>query len=393
MKINLSKQVIDKAQKEGKRCSLWDTQITGLYVEVRDNGKASYLLRYTSPEHGKQSVTIGATNIIKLDDARSKARELLSQVYLGNDPAQRKQQLRTALTLDEVVDKHYMPHIKAHKKSWDCDDSLLRNHILPVLGKLKINAIQTEDITRLHLAASAKGLAPATCNRIVVLLRFLFNLAIKQWKIAGIKENPACAVKQFKVDNQQQTFLSPEQIQRLLEETNNCKQNPQLSFIIALLALTGVRRSNVLKAKWCEFDETNQTWLIPVTKSGKPQTIQLSSEVLQMLQVLPSRGHSEHLFPNPHTGKPYCSIFTSWNTARKRAGLANVRIHDLRHTFASLLINAGHSLYVVQKALGHYSPTVTMRYAHLADETLKQANNAVGHLVKAGIARVLQPHI
>lgn len=122
-------------------------------------GTASYLLRYTSPEHGKQSMTIGSTSIVKLEDARQKARELLSQVYLGNDPAQNKQQLKTSLTLDEVVTQHYMQHIKAHKKSWDCDDSLLRNHILPVLGKLKINAIQTEDITQLHLAASAKGLA------------------------------------------------------------------------------------------------------------------------------------------------------------------------------------------------------------------------------------------
>ena len=392
MKINLTKPIIDKALQEGKRCLLWDDQVTGLYVEVRTSGKGSYILRYTSPLHGRQSMTLGSTDIIKLDDVRQKARELLTDVYLGNEPAHHKLQLKNAMILDEVIDNYYLPHIKAYKLSWESDFSILKNHVRPALGQLKISAIQTEDIARLQRSMKEKGLAAATCNRVVILLGFLFNLAINQWKLPAIKDNPARAVKQFKVDNQQQVFLSPEQIERLFIETRNCKQNPQLAYIVALLALTGVRKRNALNAKWSEFDEAKQTWLIPTTKSGKAQTIQLSSEVLQLLLILSSRNQSDYLFPNPNTKKPFGSIFTSWNGARTRAGLPHVRIHDLRHTFASLLINAGHSLYVVQKALGHYNPSVTMRYAHLADETLKQANNAVGGLIKAGMTSVLRPN-
>ncbi len=259
MKINLTKPIIDKALQEGKRCSLWDVQVVGLYVEVRTSGKGSYLLRYTSSEHGKQSMTLGSTDIIKLDDARQKARELLTDVCLGNEPAHHKLQLKNAPTLNEVIDNYYLPHIKAYKLSWESDFSILKNHIRPALGHFKISTIQTEDIARLQRTMREKDLAAATCNRVVILLGFLFNLAINQWKLPAIKDNPARAVKQFKVDNQQQVFLSPEQIERLFIETQHCKQNPQLAYIVALLALTGVRKRNALNAKWSEFDEAKQT--------------------------------------------------------------------------------------------------------------------------------------
>lgn len=389
MKLNLTHNVIEKALEERQRCLLWDTRVTGLYVEIRANGKGSYLIRYTHPEHGKQTITIGPTDVIKLEAARQKARELLAQVYLGEDPAHHKRQLKVTPTLNHIVAQYYLPHIQAYKKDVQRDKSLLKNHLLPVLGQHKLCAITTEEMAKIHRAMAERGLAPATCNHAIKLMRFLFNLAIKQWKIPGVKENPATAITLFKVDNQQQVFLSPEQIQRLIAETQK-SQNSQLVYIVALLSLTGVRKRNVLDARWCDIDEDQSIWTIPVTKSGKSQVIYLSEEALQVLQILPSRGRSDYVVPNPDTGKPYYNIYYGWNTARTKAGLPHVRIHDLRHTFASLLINSGHSLYVVQKALGHHSPNVTMRYAHLADETLKQANNAVGHLVKASVSSVVQ---
>ena len=290
-----------------------------------------------------------------------------------------------------MVEQYYLPHVKTYKKSWDCDDSILRNHILPVLGHFKLIAIQVDDIAAVHQAMAKKGLAPATCNRMVVLLRYLFNLAKKQWKLPGITDNPASDVTQFKVNNQKQTFLNPEQLSELLNATQQCQQNPLLPSIIALLALSGVRKRNVLDARWQEFDLTHHLWIIPQTKSGKSQTIPLSAEMIDIIQQIPREQGNEFMFPSPITGKPFRSIYYSWNTARHKAGLPTVRIHDLRHTFASLLINRGHSLYVVQKALGHHSPSVTMRYAHLADETLRKANSDVGALVKTGISQLLPP--
>ncbi|MEI6414809.1 MAG: tyrosine-type recombinase/integrase [Pseudomonadota bacterium] len=391
MKITLTKPVIDKALLAHQRCSIWDAQVTGLYVEVRENGKASYFLRYAHASQGKQTVNIGPAHIIKLDEARVKARELLSRVYLGDDPAQHRDDLRASLTLDELVSKHYLPHAKVRKKSWKTDEGILRLHILPVLGTLKINAITAGQIASLQLGMREKGLAPASCNRGLNILKTMFNLAIKQWQLPGLKDNPVRAVQFFKIHHQPQTFLEPGQLELLLQETRDANQNPQLPYIIALMSLTGVRKSNAMNARWVEVDEANGTWTIPETKSGRPQTIQLSDTLVELLQALPSRGQSEYLFPNPRTGKPFTDIFYAWDHARKKVGLGHVRLHDLRHTFASLLINAGHSLYVVQKALGHQSPAMTTRYAHLADATLKQANNAVGGLIKTGIQAIIKP--
>lgn len=391
MKVHLTKAVIKQALAARQRTQLWDTSIVGLYVEIRVNGRGSYLVRYTHPQTGKQTTTLGPVDVIKLEDARAKAREVLAQVYLGNDPAQAKQALKASLTLEEVVNQYYLPYIKVHKRSWQTDDSLIRTHILPALGAHTFVAITAEDIAKLHQAMALKKRAPATCNRVVVILRFMFNLALKQWKLSGLKTNPTQEVTLFKVHNQQQTFLTPEQLESLLEATRRCRKNPSLSYIVATLSLTGVRIRNVLDARWSDVDLERQLWVIPMTKSGKSQTIPLSNELLQLLQQLPSKGQSDYLFPSAFTGKPFRSIYESWDAARKKAGLSHVRIHDLRHTFASLLINSGHSLYVVQKSLGHHNPSVTMRYAHLADDTLKQASNAVGAMVKTSISNILQP--
>jgi len=301
-----------------------------------------------------------------------------------------------------VVTGHYLPHIKQTKKSWDTDDCILRCHILPVLGKKTLSAITTNDIESMMQAmrdggksgvakgrAKSKdvpagvGYAPATCNRAAILLRYLFNLAIDKWKLPGVMRNPAAKVQLFEVNNIRQVFLSPEQFGTLVEasKTKCGQQNPLTLQIVMFLVLTGVRKANAFKARWCEIDEARGLWNIPITKSGKPQNLQLSQEVLNLLQTLPSRGSSDYLFPSPKTGKPFVSIYSSWNSMRKEAGLPHVRMHDLRHTFASLLVNGGASLFMVQNALGHSNPRITMRYAHLADHTQRLAiQNAASQL-------------
>ena len=125
-----------------------------------------------------------------------------------------------------------------------------------------------------------------------------------------------------------------------------------------------------------EDDFERRLWRIPVTKAGKPRWVPIGDGLMRLMEQLPSRGRSRYVFPNRKTGKPYVSIFHSWDTARRQAGLADVRMHDLRHSFASFLINSGRSLYEVQKLLGHHSIQVTERYSHLAPSTLLDAANA-----------------
>jgi integrase len=143
-----------------------------------------------------------------------------------------------------------------------------------------------------------------------------------------------------------------------------------------MLILTGARKREVLDCKWEEFDLARKQWRISVTKAGKPRYVPLSDGVIQMLATMP-HGDSAWVFANPKTRKPYKTIFHSWDTARIQAGLADVRIHDLRHSFASFLVNAGRSLYEVQKILGHTQIKTTQRYAHLSQDTLIEAANSV----------------
>ena len=141
-----------------------------------------------------------------------------------------------------------------------------------------------------------------------------------------------------------------------------------------MLILTGARKREVLDAKWEDFDFIRRLWRIPTTKLGKPRHVPLSDGVLNLLSAMERKG--DWVFANPKTNKPFVSIFCAWNTARAKAGLSDVRVHDLRHSFASLLINSGRSLYEVQKLLGHTQVKTTQRYAHLAPETLLAAGNA-----------------
>ena len=149
-----------------------------------------------------------------------------------------------------------------------------------------------------------------------------------------------------------------------------------LKFIVPMLILTGARKREVLDAKWADFDLERRIWRIPTTKAGKARHVPLSDGALHLLSTMPREAECPWAFANPDTGKPFISIYCSWHSARTQAGLADVRMHDLRHSFASLLINSGRTLYEVQHILGHTQVKTTQRYAHLSQDTLLAATNA-----------------
>ena len=387
MKCLLTKSVIDKALQAKQRTQLWDTKVLGLYAEIRDNGRGSFFIRHTLPESGKKTVLVGPVGVLSVTDAREKARSLLNQAYMGEDLIAKRKLQSSCPTVNQVFEQYYLPFVKTYKRSWITDDSLYKNHVAEQIGHLPLIKVREDDIANLQQQMRFKGLSPSTCNRVITLLRFLFNLAIKRWKIKGFTENPTQDIQFYPVHNQQQTFLTPDAITRLHKATQAQRIKPH---IVAFLSLTGVRKRNALDAKWQEIDWVNQSWTIPITKSGRSQTVFLSAEALQLLASVPRDPKNSYIFPNAKTGMPYQSIYSSWDKSRKAAQLPNVRLHDLRHTFASLLINSGHSLYVVQKALGHNNPRITARYAHLADSTLRNANQSVGAMVKNSLQTLLE---
>ena len=257
---------------------------------------------------------------------------------------------------------------------------MLNNHIIPKLGSFQMGAIKPPDIAVFLDQMKSEGYALGTCNRALVMLRYGFELALK-WKIEGVNSNPLKEIKNLVFDNKIERFLTPEQTQELMNSIQE-SENKQLQFIVLFLIYTGARKREVLEAKWIDIDWQRKSWRIPKTKSGKIRHVPLSSGALDLLQKLKFKLKLKStdqlpIFENPRTGLPYVSFFYSWDKARTRAGLKEFRIHDLRHSFASCLVNAGRSLYEVQELLGHADIKTTSRYAHLSRERLSDAVNTI----------------
>ena len=364
------------------KCDFYDTAIQGLVLEVRKSGGKTYWIRFRD-KHGRQRQRrIGDANAITFDQARTAAQTLRARITLGEDPAEERRTLRTTPTLAAFAAERYMPFVKGYKRSWESDDSYLRNHLLPQFGDRHLDEITQQEVIAFHHARRAAGYAPGTCNRVVILLRYMMNLA-RKWGLPGAEKNPASGVPLFEENNKRERFLTSEEARRLFAALED-SDNPQLRHVIPLLLLTGCRKRELLDSKWEHFDLERRVWRIPLSKSGRARHVPLSEGALRVLARLPRWDDCPFVVPNPKSRRPYRSFFYAWDTARKQAGLADVRIHDLRHSHASFLVNAGRSLYEVQKILGHTQLKTTQRYAHLSQATLLEAADAAADAVGLG---------
>ena len=372
-RIKLTQNLIHDAKiPEGQRkIDYFDTEIRGLMLEVRANG-GTYYLRYRTARGKTAQKKLADATILKLSDARKLAQEKLAMIAMGRDPFEEKKALKDVPTVAQFVADNYMPHIKGYKRSWDTDECLLRNHVLPAIGQLHIDEVARRHMVKLF-SEHRETHMPGSTNRIIILCRYLFNLAIK-WEVAGATKNPTHGIPLYPENNRRERYLGDDEAGRLFEELER-SENTQLKYIVGILLLTGARKREVLDAKWSDFDIEKRIWTIQFNKSGRPRYIPISDGLLRLLERLPRFDKCPWLVPNPKTKKPYISIFGAWNTVRTRAGLSDVRIHDLRHSFASFLINSGRSLYEVQKILGHTQVKTTQRYAHLSQDSLRDAAN------------------
>ena len=301
---------------------------------------------------------------------------------------------RSLPTFAEFIEEQYLPYVKTYKRSWSTDVSHLRNHLLPRFAKRHLDEITRQDILKLIADRRAAGSAAASVNRLLILMRFMFNLALR-WETPGLKSNPCAGVPMLEADNRRERYLNQAEAKRLYDAV--CQsENTMLKFIVPMLIFTGARKREVLDAKWGDFDFERRIWRIPTTKAGKARHVPLSDGALHLLSTMPRVEGCPWAFANPDTGKPYVSIYYSWHTARTTAALADVRMHDLRHSFASLLINNGRTLYEVQHILGHTQVKTTQRYAHLSQDTLLAAANTatVAINLPLGLPRLegSQPH-
>ena len=374
-KLDLTQAFVKKTKVPESLNSIdhYDERMPGLLLKVLPSGRKTYYIRYKNPKKVNCQRKIGNAEILSLSQARALARRKLAEVAMGEDPF-KDAPVNLSPTLEAFAENDYIPYVKTYKKSWEMDISRIRNHLLPYFGTMRMKDIEKRDVVQL-INDQLPDYKPGSINRVIILLRYMFNLAIK-WEIEGVFRNPTAGIPLLKENNQVERFLSAEEAKALLIAIKASK-NPMLQHIVSMLILTGARKREVLDAKWEDFDMERNSWRIPNTKAGKARIVPLSDTATALLTKLRKKKRSPYAFANPITLKPYKSIYYSWHTARKEAGLDDVRIHDLRHSFASFLVNAGRSLYEVQTLLGHTQIKTTQRYAHLSTTSLRAASNEV----------------
>jgi integrase len=296
---------------------------------------------------------------------------------LGGDPLQEKQEKRSVPTYASLAEQH-IAHAKTYQRSWWSTEGLIRKHLLPRWGRLRLDEIHSQDIAK-WLAEKSEGLKPASVEKLRCLLGKGFQLAL-EWEMPGVDRNPVRSVPRPVFDNRRERFLSAEEAGRLLEAAG-ASLNPQLKPIIHLLLYTGARISELLHAEWRHVDVDRQSWLIPMSKNGRSRRVPLSRAALDVIEKLPRFDGCPYLVPNPETRRPFVTIKHAFRSATKKAGLHGFRPHDCRHSAASFYLAGGIDLYTVSKILGHAQISSTARYAHCRSEHLLAA-------VEAGAAKM-----
>ena len=292
----------------------------------------------------------------------------------------------SSILYTEYIQNIYMPHALATQRTAAQDWGLYKNHLFPVFGATSLHDITRAEIVQFMEAKRRSGLKASTCNRILAKLKASFSYAV-EIELMESNRNPTRKVKPFREPPHRDRFLSHEEAQRLLAEVT-ASASPMLKFIIPFLLLTGARKSEAIQAECSHIHFENRRWVVPLSKNGRPRFITLSNGALKILTqvklfTMERLGESKYIFPNIITGKPYIQIFHPWNVARRKAGLMDVRIHDLRHSFASVLINQGMTLYDVKELLGHSNITTTQRYAHLSKDRLLEAASKAEHYMQS----------
>lgn len=282
------------------------------------------------------------------------------------------------MLLGDFFETYYLPHIQHIKRSYDIDERLYNGHIAKFFGKLPFGKIKFGDIEKWQDSLLDK-MSPDSVNRICAVLKAIYNMA-ERHGIIKQTNNHAHKIRVLK-RNFRTRYLSKEEAKRLIERLEN--DNHRYADAILLILITGARKSEILNARFSDIDFENKTLTVPISKSNEPRQIELSDKAMAIIEKQKENinYYSDYIFPAITGTSKHPDIFGYWNKIRHELGLEDVRIHDLRHSYASFLVNSGHSLYVVQKLLGHKSPRTTQRYSHLDKQTLAEANNAVSELI------------
>jgi integrase len=389
VKIRLTKRSVDAfTLPAGGEVVVWDAELRGFGVRVSPTGRRTYFVRKRTKAARQVRVTLGVHGEVTAEQARAAAVRVLGRIADGADPAEERHRARAAeekrrntLTVAGLADKFLAEHAEVHCRPRTAAEyrALIERIIKPKLGAIKVPDLEHDDVAKLHRDLAK---TPYVANRVLAVLSKMFSLAIV-WKMRP--DHPVKGVVRYQ-EEKRQRFLSVAELgrlgQALAEHPYKISANA-----IRMLLLTGARRGEVLAMEWSQVETEPGIWIKPaaLTKQKKLHRVPLSPGARQLLADMQKyrKPDEVYVFPGRGPGEHLAEIKKSWVAVCKAAGVGSARIHDLRHSYASVLASSGLSLPVIGALLGHTQPQTTARYAHLADDPLQEATNRVDALLTA----------
>ncbi len=370
----LTKRTVEALPTATRDYIAFDDEVKGFGVRVLPSGQKTYLAQYRSGGRTRR-VKIGRHGVLTADQARAKAKELLGAVAKGDNPAQEISDHRRAPTIATLCERFYREHVEERCKPTTQREykRAIELYIKPAIGAFKTGDVSRADISRLHHSLRER---PYQANRTLSVLSKMFNLA-ELWGLRPDGSNPCRHVRKFQ-ERKRERFLSTQELARLGQALERAREegteSPYAVAAFQLLILTGCRLSEIQKLKW---EYVGAGYLnLPESKTGA-RRIPLAPETQAILERLTRVPGNPYVIASEAEGQHVRNLHHPWRRISKRAGLDHVRIHDLRHTYASNAVMQGLNIVMVGKLLGHSQVQTTMRYAHLADDPVRNAANQV----------------
>jgi integrase len=372
----LTKRIVEAAEIRPTEYFVWDDDLPGFGLRVLTSGRKGYVVQYRAGRRSRR-MSLGPSTVLACEQARTRAMAIIAAAKNGDDPAARRDAARAAITVKELAERFDKEHVSLRLKESTAKGyrRMLQRVIIPALGSRRVTEVTRTDVAKIHHEFRD---TPYDANRCLEILSKMFSLA-EMWGLRPDGTNPRKHIKKYP-EEKRERFLSTAELKRVGEVLRDMeREGIELASAIAairLLIFTGCRLSEIMKLRWEHVDFTTKALRLPDSKTGA-KVVHIGQPAIEVLESI------EHFDQNPWVivgikpGANLTDLQPFWQRVRARAGLKDARIHDLRHTFASIAVAAGQGLPMIGKLLGHTQVQTTHRYAHLASDPVKRAADAI----------------